>query len=85
MFLVSSGIIKRRTLAKLLCDNGSIRVNNIKAKASKNVNQNDYITIEFRGKIKTFKVLIIPEKNNKLTQDEIIKLILEENATNEND
>jgi ribosomal 50S subunit-recycling heat shock protein len=81
---VSSKIVKRRTLAKSLCDNGSIRVNNIKAKASRNINTNDYITVELKGRKRTFIVISIPEKKHpRLLQEEIVKLISEENISNE--
>jgi len=67
----------------LLCEEGHIRVNNIKAKASRNINTGDYITIELKDRSRTYKVISVPEKHSRLSLEEIVKLISDENLSNE--
>lgn len=50
-FLKDSRLIKRRSVAKEMCDAGKVQLNGTKAKASSNVAIGDEITIEF---VKTF-------------------------------
>ena len=56
-YLKVSRIIKRRTLAKEVADNGRILVNNRIAKSSTDVDIDDIITISFVNKTVTVKVL----------------------------
>ncbi|HEC80280.1 MAG: RNA-binding S4 domain-containing protein [Candidatus Coatesbacteria bacterium] len=78
LFLKLSRIIKRRTLAKKLCEEGRIKVNNIVARASKNIIPGDIITIEQKNRIRTYCVISIPQKSTKITKNEIAKLLSEE-------
>ncbi len=62
LFLKQSRIVKRRTLAKQMCDSGFIFLNDVKAKAQSNVKVNDIITIYFPTKKVVYKVLGLPDK-----------------------
>lgn len=62
LFLKQSRIVKRRTLAKHMCDDGFIFLNNIRAKAQSNVKIGDTITIYFPSKKVNYKILDVPEK-----------------------
>ena len=55
-FLKVSRLIKRRTLAKEVADQGRIMINGNSAKASATVNPGDTITIQFGQKRVTVKV-----------------------------
>ncbi|MGG0795321.1 RNA-binding S4 domain-containing protein [Brevibacillus laterosporus] len=55
-FLKVSRLIKRRTLAKDVCDQGRVEINERAAKASSNVKVGDSISIRFGQKIVTVKV-----------------------------
>lgn len=62
LFLKASGIIKRRTVAKQMCDGGFVFINDRKASASANIRVGDVITIYFKLKKVSYKVLEVPEK-----------------------
>ena len=60
LFLKTSRLIPRRTLAQEFCDAGKIRVNGTKAKSSKEIKAGDEIEIRRRSRITRLKVLEIP-------------------------
>lgn len=60
-FLSHSRLIKRRTQAKLACDNDTVSVDGILAKASKEVKPGQKIRIEFTHKTLEVEVLEIPK------------------------
>lgn len=55
-FLKVSRLIKRRTLAKDVADQGRISINGQQAKASSNVKVGDEVTIRFGQKLVTVKI-----------------------------
>lgn len=60
-FLKVSRIIKRRTVAKEVCDSGKIKLNQRSAKAGTEVAVGDTLTIELGSKTLTIKILEIKE------------------------
>ncbi|MCM3588560.1 RNA-binding S4 domain-containing protein [Mesobacillus maritimus] len=64
-FLKVSRLIKRRTMAKEISDQGRILVNGIAAKASTNVKVGDELTIRFGQKRVTVKIEQIVETTKK--------------------
>ncbi|KPB03499.1 MULTISPECIES: RNA-binding S4 domain-containing protein [Bacillaceae] len=64
-FLKVSRIIKRRTLAKEVAEQGRIYINNVQAKASSNVKAGDELKIHFGQKIVTASVDNIQENAKK--------------------
>ena len=64
-FLKESRIIKRRTLAKQMCDEGFVFINGKKAKASYEVKQNDEIEIFFKQKRVKYRIEDIPKKGTR--------------------
>ncbi len=61
-FLKESRIIKRRTLAKQMCDEGYVYINQKKAKASYEIKVEDNLEVFFKQKKVLYKVLDIPKK-----------------------
>ncbi len=61
-YLKETRIIKRRTLAKQMCEDGFVYVNSKKAKASYEVKISDNIEIFFKQKKVAYKALDIPKK-----------------------
>jgi ribosomal 50S subunit-recycling heat shock protein len=61
-FIKMTRLIKRRTLAKELCDLGGVLVNHKQAKASYLVKINDEIELHFGNKLVKARVLEIPLK-----------------------
>ena len=75
-FLKVSRIIKRRTLAKEITDQGRITVNGKVAKASSTVKEGDYINIKFGQNQLTIQVKQIieaPKKEEAIKLYEVVK------------
>ena len=62
-FLKVSRLIKRRTVANEVSEQGRVFVNNQPAKPSKQIKENDIIRIEHYNKSISVKVLKIPTGN----------------------
>jgi ribosomal 50S subunit-recycling heat shock protein len=62
-FLKVSRIVKRRPIAKAVCDGGRVRVNDHPAKAGKELHEGDVLRIDLRSKILTCQILSIPTGN----------------------
>lgn len=60
-FLKVSRVIKRRTLAKEVCDGGHVLVNNRSAKAGLEVKPGDKVEIDFGTRKVTFEILEVKE------------------------
>ena len=73
-FLKVSRIIKRRTLAKEVCDAGKILINGRPAKAGTEVKPQDELTLDFGTRIYKVRVLDTP----KTASTEIAKSMYEE-------
>ena len=61
LFLKSSRLILRRTLAQEFCDAGLIKINGVTAKSSREVKLNDQIEIKRSQKLLKVKVLQVPQ------------------------
>jgi ribosomal 50S subunit-recycling heat shock protein len=77
-FLKVSRLIKRRTLAKEVSDQGRILVNGIQAKASTNVKVGDELTVRFGQKIVTVQIDKILETTKKEEAAKMYSVIKEE-------
>lgn len=60
-FLKVSRLVKRRTLAKEVADQGRVTINGHPAKASSNVKVGDELSIQFGHKVVTIKIESINE------------------------
>ncbi|WP_028781785.1 RNA-binding S4 domain-containing protein [Thalassobacillus devorans] len=75
-FLKISRLIKRRTLAKEVADQGRITVNGNQAKAATNIQVGDELVIQFGQKVLTLEVKDLREnvkKDEATTLYEIVK------------
>lgn len=77
-FLKVSRLIKRRTMAKEVSDQGRILVNGIAAKASTNVKVNDELTIRFGQRLVTVKIDRIQETTKKEEAANMYTVVKEE-------
>jgi len=59
-WLSGVNVVKRRTVATDMLKSGVVLVNDIKAKASKNIAVGDKVTIEYLKGAKSYEVLQIP-------------------------
>ncbi len=60
IFLKLSRLIPRRTLAQQMCEAGAVKLNDAKAKSSREVRLGDTISAKQRGRVTTVRVLEIP-------------------------
>lgn len=61
-FLKASRLVKRRTLAKEMCDKKLIQVNDQVAKAGKTIEEGDTILIKLRNRRLKIRVEQVPER-----------------------
>lgn len=76
-FLKVSRLVKRRTLAKEVCDQGRVTVNGNAAKASAAVAVGDEVSIRFGQKLVTVRVESIKETSRKEEAAEMYTLLTE--------
>lgn len=81
-FLKVSRIIKRRSVAKEIADQGRSLINNRPAKSSSQVVAGDTLTIKFGNKTETVKVNQIVETTKKSEAENMYKIIDETYAEN---
>ena len=77
-YLKVSRIIKRRTVAKEVADNGRIEVNGKVAKSSTPLETGDVIKISFGNKILELKVLELLDSTKKEHANNMFEIIKEE-------
>ncbi|WP_028777603.1 RNA-binding S4 domain-containing protein [Shimazuella kribbensis] len=80
-FLKVSRMIKRRTLAKEVCDGGRVKINEKVAKASSEVKAGDILAIRFGQKIVTAKIERIADNVSKDMADTLFTIVKEEPVT----
>jgi ribosomal 50S subunit-recycling heat shock protein len=77
-FLKVSRLIKRRTLAKEVADQGRVMINGQTAKASSTVKIGDEITIQFGQKYVTVRVNSLQENVKKEDANTLYEIVKEE-------
>jgi len=80
-FLKVSRLIKRRTLAKEIADQGRILINGIAGKASSNVKIGDELLIRFGQKLVTVEILDIKETTRKEDAADLYRIVKEEKVS----
>jgi len=80
IFLKSSRLVPRRSLAQEFCDLGIVEVNGAVAKSSKEVKAGDRITINRRNRKTTVRVTSVPDKKQVSKQEapDLFELISDE-------
>ena len=81
-FLKVSRIIKRRSVAKEIADQGRILVNDRPAKSSTKVVTGDTLTIKFGNKTEVVKINRIVETTKKSEAEDMYEIIDEKYAEN---
>lgn len=84
-FLKVSRLIKRRTLAKEVADQGRIVINGNQAKASSTVKIGDELTIKFGQKLVTVRVEAIKDTTKKEDAAAMYTVLKEEKIQPKND
>ncbi|MGD9580840.1 MAG: RNA-binding S4 domain-containing protein [Vampirovibrionia bacterium] len=83
-YLKVSRLIKRRTVANEVCNQGRVFVNSKAAKPSTIVKENDDITIEYANKTITAKILVVPTGNVSIQESKDLYEITEHVQYTEN-
>lgn len=76
-YLKVSRIIKRRTVAKEICDAGRIKINGRQAKAGNEVAIGDRLEITFAGKVMEAEVLQVAETARAESTKKMYRIIIE--------
>lgn len=74
-YLKVSRIIKRRTIAKEVCENGRVSINGKIAKPSTTVNEDDVIEIQFANQLLKAKIVNIASHVNKQEAKSMYEII----------
>ncbi|NLK01102.1 MAG: RNA-binding S4 domain-containing protein [Clostridia bacterium] len=74
-FLKVSRIVKRRTVAKEICDAGRVKINERPAKAAASVQVGDIISLLRGSKLMQFEILELPERVDASRAKEIYRVI----------
>lgn len=77
-FLKVSRLIKRRTLAKEVSDQGRITINGVVAKASSTVKVGDELSVRFGQKVVTVKIEQLQETTKKEEAANMYSVVKEE-------
>ena len=62
LFLKMSRLIKRRSLAKEICDAGCVQINGRIAKAGAEVKPGDVLTVDIRDRLLRAQILRLPQR-----------------------
>lgn len=84
-FLKLSRLIKRRTVAKDVSEQGRVWINGREAKPSSAVKVGDELTVQFGQKLVTVRVELLSESTRKEDAAKMYTLLKEERNTQETD
>jgi ribosomal 50S subunit-recycling heat shock protein len=79
-FLKVSRLVKRRTLAKEICDRGRVEVNGRPAKSGHAVKVGDELTLHFGQKNLVVRVTEVADNVSKENADKLYEVIREEHS-----
>lgn len=82
-FLKVSRLVKRRTMAKEVCDQGRVQINKRQAKSSSTVKEGDDLTIRYGNKLVTVKIERIVDTTKKEEAATMYTLLSEERINQE--
>lgn len=85
LYLKTSRLVKRRAVARAMCDEGRVLVNGREARPAKEVKPGDTITLAFSARSMEIEVLGIPAASKKLAPEEIYRVTAEKRTENEDD
>lgn len=83
-YLKVSRLVKRRTVAKEICDAGRISVNGRPAKAGSEVQPDDVLTIRYGQKTTEVKVLAVADAARKEVASEMYEILTERANSEQN-
>ncbi len=86
LFLKNSRLVKRRTIARDMCEKGRVLVNGLQAKPAKEVKQGDRITMKFSSRIIDLEVLsTLFTISRKILPEELYRVVSETRLNKDRD
>jgi ribosomal 50S subunit-recycling heat shock protein len=86
LFLKTSRLIKRRTVARAMCDSNRVLVNGSKAKPAKEVKQGDAVTLKFSARVIELEIVRLPATpSRKPPPDELYRILSDTRLPKEKD
>lgn len=85
LYLKTSRLVKRRAVARAMCDEGRVLVNGREARPAKEVKPGDTITLAFSARSVEIEVLGIPAASKKGAVEELYRVTTEKRTENEDD
>jgi ribosomal 50S subunit-recycling heat shock protein len=85
LFLKSSRLVKRRTIAQEMCGAGRVRVNGQTAKPAKEVKPGDRLVLTYVSRLLEVEVLVVPatSKHVKAPPEELYRVVSEQRTQQE--
>jgi len=75
LFLKTSRLIKRRTVAREMCDNGRVLVNGNEAKPAREIKQHDIVTLRFSSRVIELEIIgLLAAPSKKSPPDELYRM-----------
>ena len=85
MFLKQSRIVKRRAMAKELCEDGAVNVNGRQARAGKEVSVGDRLSLRLWSRLLEIEIEQIPERATSKAESRDMYRLLSEKRVEEED
>lgn len=75
LFLKTCRLVKRRAVAREMCDAGRVLVNGREARPAKEVKRGDVVTLMFPSRSIELEILAVPVSSKKPLGDELYRII----------
>jgi ribosomal 50S subunit-recycling heat shock protein len=85
LFLKKSRLVKRRSFAREMCENGRVRVNKLPSKPAKEVKQGDSVTLVFSSRVLGVVIMSLPAASGKVDARELYKVTSDSRSAGERD
>lgn len=80
LFLKTSRLVKRRTVAQELCESGTVLVNGLVAKPARPVRAGDRITLKFPSRTIEIEVVHVPLSSKRQAPEPPVRVVSETRA-----
>ncbi|MDA8099943.1 MAG: RNA-binding S4 domain-containing protein [Nitrospiraceae bacterium] len=77
LYLKTSRLIKRRTLAKELCDAGRVLVNGREGQPATEIRPGDRIEVRYASRAIVVEVLVVPADRRPVAADSLYRIVAE--------
>ena len=85
VFLKHSRLVKRRSLAKELCEEGAVLVNGRPARAGRDLEAGDELTLNLRNRLVAVEIQEIPDRAPSLSRAHELYRVIRDDPRRENE